>query len=132
MGFFGDLWGGIKSVAGKVRDGINSGINWVKNVAGKVGDGIRWVKGVAGKVANIPIVGDVLKTAWNVLPYTDKVEKGLNLAETTADKVGLLAKTGEHILGGKNALEVGGRLRYNNDKIHNLSSEILAPFRATV
>jgi hypothetical protein len=134
MGFFDSLWSGMKNVAGKIGGGLRQGFDWVKGVAGKVKDGVGWIKNAAGKISNIPIVGDILKTAWNVLPYTDKISKGIDLVDSTAGKVGEFADLGGNIVGEPGRYFNGslGRLKANKDRLISLGGDILAPFRPTV
>ena len=87
MGFFGNLWNGIKNVAGKVWGGV-------KDVAGKVytgiGKGINWVRekvqpiveGVANFAGKIPIIGAPLAGAAGA------VNSAINQVGSIYDTVG--------------------------------------------
>jgi hypothetical protein len=67
MGFWGDLWSGIKSLPGKAVD-------LGRKVIGKVSDGIGFVKNIAGKIGNIPVIGDIARGIMNH-PYLQKAKQ---------------------------------------------------------
>ena len=135
MGFFSNLWSGIKSVAGKVGDALRWGVNGVKTVAGKVGDGIRWVKNVAGKVGNIPIVGDILKKVYERSPIGQQIGGIVNTVEDVTKAVGDAAGIAGNVLGGsdKSLTNILGDAKSNRDRfVKTLQpvTRVIAPFRA--
>jgi len=72
MGFWGDLWSGIKSVAGKVYDTVRKPVDWIAGA----GDTIR----------KIPFVGNAIATALSpVTGLARTVQGGLNTARDVAD-----------------------------------------------
>jgi hypothetical protein len=56
MGFFGDLWSGIKNVAGNVWSGIKKGAGAVYDVVRKPIDA---VVGVGNMISKIPVLGTI-------------------------------------------------------------------------
>lgn len=72
MGFFSDLWSGIKSVAGQVYDTVRKPVDWIAGA----GDTLR----------KIPFVGNSLATALSPITGLAKtVQGGLNTAKDVAD-----------------------------------------------
>lgn len=71
MGFFGDLWSGIKSVAGRVYDVVRKPIDFIAGA----GDTLR----------KIPIIGNTLSTlASPITGLAKTVQGGLNTAKDVA------------------------------------------------
>lgn len=72
MGFFSDLWSGIKSVAGRVYDTVRKPVDWIAGA----GDTIR----------KIPIIGNTIATALTpVTSLAKTVQGGLDTAKQVAD-----------------------------------------------
>jgi hypothetical protein len=71
MGFWGDLWSGFKSVAGKVYDTVRKPVDWISGA----GDILR----------KIPVVGGALDTFLSPITGTARaVQGGLNTAKDLA------------------------------------------------
>jgi hypothetical protein len=51
MGFFGDLWSGIKNVAGNIWNGVKTATNWVADKVQPI------VKAVGDYAGYIPVIG---------------------------------------------------------------------------
>lgn len=72
MGFWGDLWSGIKSVAGRVYDTVRKPIDFVSSL----GDYAK----------KIPIVGNIISTGLSPITGLAKtVQGGLDTAKQVAD-----------------------------------------------
>ena len=72
MGFWGDLWSGIKSVAGKVYDTVRKPIDFVA----QLGDYAK----------KVPFVGNTLSTILSpVTGLAKTAQGGLNVARDVAD-----------------------------------------------
>lgn len=72
MGFFSDLWSGIKSVAGQVYDTVRRPVDWIAGA----GDTLR----------KIPFIGGALSTALSpVTGLAKRIQGGLNTAKDVAD-----------------------------------------------
>lgn len=81
MGWFDNLWSGIKNTVSDVWSGI-------KNVAGSVYDTVRkpvdWISDVGGKLGNIPIVGSFIKP---VLGVVNEAKGALDQAKAIGEAV---------------------------------------------
>ncbi len=79
MGFFSDLWEGIKSTASNVYSGV-------KDVASKVYDVVRKpvdiIAGAGDFVSKIPVLGSL---AQPVIAGAKAVQSGLDQAKSVAD-----------------------------------------------
>lgn len=92
MGFFSNLWGGIKNMGGKV-------FNVVKQLPGKILEGARWaantgknitngVDSIVSKISNMPVIGDIAKTALQgARAYVPEIDQGINAYNQFKDKV---------------------------------------------
>jgi len=88
MGFFGDLWSGIKNVASKVGEAVSGG-------ARKVGEFVQKYAPAVGEVASK--VGEIAKA---VSPYTSGIPlvgTAVNWIGRGADIVGKVAKSAEAV-----------------------------------
>ena len=88
MGFFGDLWNGVKDF---VRDPIGK----LKVVGNAVIDGIGKVKGVTGFlkrgadfVRNIPVIGDIVRNA----PILSNIGNAIDTADKYAGQADNLGR----------------------------------------
>lgn len=71
MGFFSDLWSGIKNVAGRVYDVVRKPVDWIAGA----GDTLR----------KIPVIGGALSTALSpITGLAQSVQGGLNTARDVA------------------------------------------------
>jgi hypothetical protein len=79
MGFFSDLWEGIKSTASNVYQGA-------KNIAGKVYDVVRKpvdiIAGAGDFVSKIPVLGSL---AQPIIAGAKAVQSGLDQAKSISD-----------------------------------------------
>lgn len=72
MGFWGDLWSGIKSVAGRVYDVVRKPVDWIA--------------GAGDTLKKIPVIGNVLSgIASPVTTLAKQAQAGLDTAKTIAD-----------------------------------------------
>lgn len=72
MGFWGDLWSGIKSVAGRVYDVVRKPVDWIA--------------GAGDTLKKIPLIGSALSTALSpVTGLAKTVQGGLDTAKQVAD-----------------------------------------------
>lgn len=81
MGFFSDLWSGIKDVAGKVWSGVSSATNWVADKVQPV------VKAVADYAGYIPVIGAGISGVAN------QINKGIDVAKGIVGKIGQYGST---------------------------------------
>ena len=91
MGFFDDLWSGIKSVgssvwngvkdvAGTVYNGAKSAVNWV-------GEKVQQIVKTIGNIASyIPIIGAPISGIAN------QISSGIDVAKNLVDKAGTIGK----------------------------------------
>jgi phage-related protein len=87
MGFFGDLWDGIKSTASNVWGGVkNLATNvysGVKSVGDWVGNNIQpIVRGIADYAGYVPVIGSAISGVAN------SIDKGITGARKVIDNVG--------------------------------------------
>ena len=74
MGFFSDLWSGIKSVAGQVYDAVRKPVDFIA--------------GAGEHLKKIPVIGNTLSTLASPLTNLAKtVQGGLNTARDVAEVV---------------------------------------------
>lgn len=72
MGFWGDLWSGIKSVAGRVYDVVRKPVDWIA--------------GAGDTLKKIPLVGGAISTALSPITGLAKtVQGGLDTVKQVAD-----------------------------------------------
>ena len=64
MGFF-------DSIIGKIKSGVS-------NIIGKVGQGMDWVKNIAGKITGIPVLGGIIKDVVKSTPILSQVNDAFN------------------------------------------------------
>jgi len=96
VNWFSNLWGGVKNAWGKVKgfaqglpqklvSGVNTVVNGVRNLSGKLGTGINSVTGLVKKgydlVGQIPIVGSALQNS----EYGQIVNKGIGIGQSAGD-----------------------------------------------
>jgi hypothetical protein len=81
MGWFGDLWEGIKSTASNVWSGIKSGAGAVYDVVRKPVD---WVSKGLEYASKIPGIGGLLSPVKSIV---DTVRGGLDQAKSVGDVV---------------------------------------------
>lgn len=84
MGFFDT----IKNAIGKVGSGVAKGIQLGRNVIGKANNLYNDVKTGIGKVANVPILGDTLKTLYNSTPVGDFIKKADSTVQDVLNRAG--------------------------------------------
>lgn len=72
MGWFGDLWSGIKSVASSIYDTVRKPVDWVASAAEKVKD--------------IPFIGKTLQLGLKpISDIASTVQSGLDIGKQVAD-----------------------------------------------
>lgn len=90
MGFFGDLWSGIKNVGSKVWGGLRSGLHTIVGIGNKIRSGLQtgW-----DFVKKIPVIGNLAQAAVKIpIPYFgDKSLDDLASIGKTALDVGNVA-----------------------------------------
>lgn len=75
MGFFGDLWSGIKNVAGSVWNGVKTATNWVADKVQPI------VKTVGDIASYIPVIGAP------IAGIAGQINKGIDMAKNIVGKV---------------------------------------------
>lgn len=75
MGFFSDLWSGIKNVAGNVWSGVKSATNWVADKVQPI------VKTVGDIASYIPVIGAP------IAGIAGQINKGIDFAKNLVGKV---------------------------------------------
>ena len=96
MGFFSNLWGGIKNLGskivsggkylgGKLIDGVRSAVNVAKK-------GIGFVDGIASKITSMPVVGDLAQMAFDgartSVPEIDQAVRGYDQFKERVNRFG--------------------------------------------
>ncbi len=76
MGFFSDLWSGIKDVAGKVWSGVTTASNWVADKVQPI------VKAVGDYAGYIPVIGAGISGVAN------QINKGIDVARGAIGTIG--------------------------------------------
>jgi hypothetical protein len=76
MGFFGDLWSGIKNVAGNIWNGVSSATNWVADKVQPI------VKAVGDYAGYIPVIGAP------IAGVAQQINKGIDVAKNIVGQVG--------------------------------------------
>lgn len=75
MGWWSDLWSGIKNVGNTIWSGVKSGVNWVADKVKPVSDAIQKYAGY------VPIIGQPLASvAGTVSNVIDYAKKGVDAA----------------------------------------------------
>jgi hypothetical protein len=93
MGFFDNLWSGIKNVGKAVYNGA-------RNVIGKVSDGVSYISRGIGKVlspvrkvvdfvSNIPVIGDIV----NNMPIVGQGMQYVRKADDLNNRIGNISQT---------------------------------------
>jgi phage-related protein len=91
MGFFDDLWSGIKSVGSSVWNGVKdvagSVYNGAKSAVGWVADKVQPIVKTVGNIASyIPVIGAPISGIAN------QISSGIDVAKGLVDKAGTIGK----------------------------------------
>lgn len=81
MGFFSDLWSGIKSTVGSVYEGVKKAVDWV-------GEKVQPIVKTVGDVASyIPVIGAPISGV------ASQINKGIDVVRGAVGKVGDVGKS---------------------------------------
>lgn len=75
-------------------------MNGARNIVGKVTGAINTGKDVVGRVTSTPIIGDLVKTGWSMVPGSGLVDNIVNSASTVANTINKGLNVGEGLVDG--------------------------------
>lgn len=101
MGWWNDFTSSVSRFAGKVKQGLSDGANWLRETAGKAKHTLAKGKDLLAKAKQLPVVGELVDDVILSNPYLLRAEAMLNKSPEVLGRLEKAGKLTSEIIGGR-------------------------------